>query len=475
MKESKQIHALLLSFAVITGAVVLSGCRNTEAENRVEITGENGKCVGTLSYTTDNGEATLTGFSYGNIAIEIPAEIDGNTVIGIADNAFFSDAFLSEIYLPDTVSSVGAKSFAGCKKLSGVYTTGNPDRVVLDATACEGSSVRSIEKGSASDSESYLCNAEYTYKEHDGGVYITGYKVGMTVDIPSEIDGTAVRRLGTSVFSRTDNLEEVVIPDSVSEISSYAFYDCEDLKYVVIPDTLSRISDFTFFDCENLQGVKKRSTDISGADLTSICNIGEWAFGGCEKLERIEFSENLTTIGRGAFSRCASIISAEIPASVNMLESSVFDDCSGLQYISVREENKSYCDIDGVLFNKKQTEILKCPEGREGEYIIPTTVNTIGEYALKNCLVTTVPKSVTTIKYGGLSMTGQKWDSIPKEHQHLRYLSLPDTLVYADGAVCSGRKSLGSGVNPISFCGKTYDGDEFYLHRSINSFPFARL
>ena len=102
-----------------------------------------------------------------------------------------------------------------------------------------------------------------------------------------------------------------------------------------------------------------------------------------------------------AFSGCSSLTSIEIPASVTSIRNYAFSHCSGLASINVNENNEQYKSIDGVLFDKNVSKIIKYPEGKkEAEYIIPEGVTSIGECAFEYCSSLTsieIPASVTSI------------------------------------------------------------------------------
>ena len=51
-------------------------------------------------------------------------------------------------------------------------------------------------------------------------------------------------------YKGTDS--EVTIPDSVTEIGSYAFYGCTSLTSITIPDSVTVIGDGAFENCESL-------------------------------------------------------------------------------------------------------------------------------------------------------------------------------------------------------------------------------
>lgn len=111
--------------------------------------------------------------------------------------------------------------------------------------------------------------------------------------------------------------------------------------------------------------------------------------------------------------------------------------------------------------------MLKYPEGRAGDYTIPSTVSVIGKFALKNFSldnILTIPNSVEMVEYGGLIRT----EPSDPEKEKGYILVLPDSLSFAEGAVCAGRH------HNVYFSGKFYLGDDYQLHRNINCLPFDR-
>jgi hypothetical protein len=63
-------------------------------------------------------QATIKG-CYQQISgyLEIPPEINGNTVVAIADGAFKGQTKLTKVTLPNTITSIGKDAFAGCSNL----------------------------------------------------------------------------------------------------------------------------------------------------------------------------------------------------------------------------------------------------------------------------------------------------------------------------------------------------------------------
>jgi hypothetical protein len=59
--------------------------------------------------------------------------------------------------------------------------------------------------------------------------------------------------------------------------------------------------------------------------------------------------------------------------------------CDKLVAIDVDQNNARFTSLDGVLFSKDMTELIRCPPGKGGSYVIPPAVKKIGDYAFFNC------------------------------------------------------------------------------------------
>lgn len=92
--------------------------------------------------------------------------------------------------------------------------------------------------------------------------------------------------------------EDIVIPNSDTDIGIYAFCGCTELKYIQIPSDVTTISDGTFAGCSSLSGV----TVPAG-----VADIGEDAFDGCESLQYIVIPVSVLTVGNKAFNNCDNL------------------------------------------------------------------------------------------------------------------------------------------------------------------------
>jgi RHS repeat-associated protein len=121
----------------------------------------------------------------------------------------------------------------------------------------------------------------------------------------------------------------------------------------------------------------------------------------------VNIENGVISIGNYAFHGCSELTSITIPNSVTSIGVGVFEKCMKLSTINVDGANYNYSSMDGILFNKNKTSLLRFPEGKSGStYSIPNSVTSIGEHAFRNCsglTSVTIPNSVTSIGYFAFS------------------------------------------------------------------------
>ena len=73
---------------------------------------------------------------------------------------------------------------------------------------------------------------------------------------PIEVEiGSAVIRIGDSVFYNCSGLTSVTIPNSVTDIGGFVFRRCSRLTSVTIPSSVTNIGDDAFNDCSGLTSI----------------------------------------------------------------------------------------------------------------------------------------------------------------------------------------------------------------------------
>ena len=201
---------------------------------------------------------------------------------------------------------------------------------------------------------------------------------------------------------------DLIIPDTVTSISAYAFNDCQGLTSVTIPNGITSIGRSTFYDCLNLTHITipdsvteiEQLAFIGCSGLISITipngvtSIGSRAFEGCRKLTNIILPSSLTSIQSETFKDCKSLTNITIPNKVTIISSAAFENCVGLTQISIPS---SVTKIDTGAF--KTCSKLK-------QISIPNSVTEIGQYAFYYCTGLTnitLGTGVTTIDAGAFN------------------------------------------------------------------------
>jgi hypothetical protein len=153
------------------------------------------------------------------------------------------------------------------------------------------------------------------------------------------------------------------------------------------------------------QNITKAKNTLNSIIISSsVTSIGNSAFKDCEGLASINIPSSLISIGNYAFENCKRISAINIPSAVNSIGRGAFIFFYGS--INVDINNSKYSSIEGILFNKTQTELIQVPMSKTGSYNIPSSVTSIGDYAFMFCSGLTnisIPSSVTSIREGAFS------------------------------------------------------------------------
>jgi hypothetical protein len=210
--------------------------------------------------------------SVGLTSVTIP-----NSILYIGQYAFLGCTKLSEVIIPDSVIGIYNLAFSGCTKLSSVII-GNSVKIISEHAFDDCNNlVKTAYPSSIENPFSTGCNIKYPEdgKIEDGIVW--GANKSAIYFVPYNYTG------------------EVTIPNSVTEIGSYAFSGCTGLTGVIFDNSVTEIGSYAFSDCTGLTVV------IFG---NSVTEIGFSAFRNCSCLTELTIPSSVTSIGGYAFQNC---------------------------------------------------------------------------------------------------------------------------------------------------------------------------
>ena len=240
----------------------------------------------------------LGGFS-SNTRLELIILPD--SILELTSTAFEQCSNLAEITLPKFLQKIGGSAFHKCNKIK---TFEIPSTVTtIDAAAlAECASLTNI---IVDPDNPYFVITNDCLVDTRTGLLIQGLSSG---SIPN--DGS-IQALGNYCFAST-SITDIVIPDTITTISSNAFSSCSNLVTVSLPETLTT--------------------------LRGTC------FAWCKKLANISLPKNLTEIGTYAFSGCA-LTDLVIPASVDKINEQAFSEMPSLRTVTFEKR----IDADGNI------------------------------------------------------------------------------------------------------------------------------
>ena len=322
-------------------------------------------------YVIENDEVEIEGYEGSEKEVVIPSKINGLPVTKLRYAFQFRN--ITSVVIPGSVKSIAMYCFQYCKKLTSVVME-NGVESIGDSAFIGCTSLTSItipESVINIEREAFVDTGYYNDKNNWNGneLYIGSALINADATKGDNYvikPGTTV--IGAKAFKGTTFTGVIDMPDSVRGISEYAF----------------------------------DSSSVTTVNFSSnLTHIGRYAFYYCRKLKSITLPQSLKSINTGAFDSCVYLTSVTIPKNVTYIASFPFQNCVNLAEINVDSANKQYASINGVLYNKNITTLIEYPSGKKDEsFVIPDTVTNISDWCLTDCkyiVSVTIPDSVKNI------------------------------------------------------------------------------
>ena len=146
------------------------------------------------------------------------------------------------------------------------------------------------------------------------------------------------------------------------------------------------LAEVTYNACESNSNLK--TVDLSR--LSHLREIDDYAFKGCSALTTIKLNSS-TSLGirTEAFANCTSLTTLNLTSNVYAFSASAVNGCSNLKTITVSTLNKYLCDVNGIVYSKDKTKLVRCPPGHNTTIFnhssFPSTLKEIGSEAFATC------------------------------------------------------------------------------------------
>ncbi len=251
-----------------------------------------------------------------------------DTVVTIGEHAFFGCSSLKTIDLSRDLVNIGNYAFYGCSAITSVFIPANVREIGLDAFS--GLPLLSSITVS-SDNDIYHSNSSNAIIRTKDKTLVLGCA---KTSVPS--DGS-VTVIASHAFHSAYTLTEVVVPDSVEMIESAAFYGCKALESVSLPFVGDGTGSYTNFGyvfgaddyTDNSEYVP---SSVKRVVITGGTSIASYAFYGCDGIDSITVSGDVTSIGEYAFGKCSALKVISIPDSAQNIHPDAFYGCTSLTY-----------------------------------------------------------------------------------------------------------------------------------------------
>lgn len=286
-------------------------------------------------------------------------------------------------------------------------------------------------------------NITYVYDTESFTLTLTG--TGATKDFTSYGAGRSPFVSNTTI---KNNCKTIVIGGGITRIGDYTFNALMNVTSITFPSTLESVGYQSFASMNKMSALPQGSNlvtigeaafagwstatelDLPDTVVTigkrafnswkpstltipaSVRTISDSAFSGWTNLETLVFEEGVETIGANAFAS-TMLTEANLPASLTSMDATSFNGNNLLAAYNVAEANTVYSSVDGILYNKAKTLLIRCPDAYQGEVVIAEECTEIGGSAFDGCAgVNSVVLPQNLVNIGGAAFSGTSITSI---------------------------------------------------------------
>ena len=331
----------------------------------------------------------------------------------IGDYAFAYSGIVSAV-IPENVKEIGDGIFAQCDSLETASV--NAGSAVFGKGIFEGCpSLKnaSVSGGTAGfivpDRMFYGCTALKSVELENVSI-IGPYAFAYCLSLPSITLSAPLNTISECAFDSCYSLAIPAFPDTLESIGFGAFMSCgSEGVQVNLPASLTTLGFAAFADSPVQSfSVAPGNTELCTKDgvLFSADGTDLIAYPSEATASSYAIPDGTVMVWDFAFRYVESLTSVSVPASVISLSPFNFD-YSPITAYTVDPANASYVSVDGVIFTKDMTQMVKYPSAADAKsYTVPDGVVVIGPMCFDGASglnSISIPASVTFVSQGSFS------------------------------------------------------------------------
>lgn len=344
----------------------------------------------TINYNGKNYDITNIGRSAFFLCNELTSVTIPNSVTSIGDYAFCRTGITS-ITVPNSVTNIGMDAFV-CSNLVSITAPASFFNSYEDSwTECTKiAQTITITSGVLTDDHFAVINRNHkTLKtldiENADNTELSDEAIKGCYNLENLKLPKNLTKIGYMAMAECMALKEVIIPSSVTEIGDRAFENCRSMKTLTFgggsamktaeESQLQRIGNWSFYNCHELQNL-----DIP----EGVTEIGLAAFYGCTYLQNLTLPSTLRTIGDNTFAKCEKLAglrcAAEVPPTI---DAKTFEDVDRTIPVTVPQGSlKAYKEdiywSEFINLKEETTDAKEIPAEFENIGIVDGTVTYSG-------------------------------------------------------------------------------------------------